>query len=197
MMDAKRELRQSMLQMRRQLNPVQKARMDAQITRKLAELPAFFQAEELLLYAATEIEVDTREILRVASELGKRVYFPCCQVAQRAMRFYQASSFEEMRASHYGILEPAANPDAEWMGRSRPLCIVPALAVDRRGMRLGYGGGYYDRFLARHPLVQTIGLCYTAGLVDLVPTEAYDIPLGMILTETTLEVCNGGASESI
>ena len=65
--------------MRRQLNPVQKARMDAQITRKLAELPAFFQAEELLLYAATEIEVDTREILRVASKLGKRVYFPCCQ----------------------------------------------------------------------------------------------------------------------
>ena len=69
MMDAKRELRQRMLQMRRQLNPVQKARMDAQITRKLAELPAFFQAEELLLYAATEIEVDTREILRVASKL--------------------------------------------------------------------------------------------------------------------------------
>ena len=197
MMDAKRELRQRMLQMRRQLDPVQKARMDARIARRLTELPVFFQAEELLLYAATEIEVDTREILRVASELGKRVYFPCCQVAQHAMRFYQASSFEEMRASHYGILEPAATPDAEWMGHSRTLCIVPAQAVDRRGMRLGYGGGYYDRFLARHPLVQTIGLCYSAGLVDSVPTETYDIPLEMILTETTLEVCNGGASESI
>lgn len=197
MMQDKQGMRQRMLQLRRQLDPAQKAQLDARITERLTALPAFREAQALLLYASTLIEVDTREILRRAGAQGKPVYFPCCQVEQHAMSFYRAASLSEMHPSHYGILEPVQKPETQWRDAERTLCIVPALALDRQGMRLGYGGGYYDRFLARHPRVQTIGLCYEAGLVDIVPAEAYDIPLGMILTETTLEVCNGGASESI
>ncbi|MCI5815711.1 5-formyltetrahydrofolate cyclo-ligase [Ruminococcus sp.] len=197
MMPQKQALRRRMLQLRRELDPVRKGEMDGAIARRLLNLPAFAQAQELLLYAATDIEVETREIFREAAAQGKRVYFPCCQVERHEMSFYHAASFGEMTVSHYGIPEPVADPAGQWTGQGRTLCIVPALALDHRGMRLGYGGGYYDRFLARHPELETIGLCYEAGLLDAVPTDVYDIPLGMILTESTLEVCDGGSSESI
>ena len=186
MMPQKQALRRRMLQLRRELDPVRKGEMDGAIARRLLNLPAFAQAQELLLYAATDIEVETREIFREAAAQGKRVYFPCCQVERHEMSFYHAASFGEMNVSHYGIPEPVADPAGQWTGQGRTLCIVPALALDHRGMRLGYGGGYYDRFLGQAARAVRAAVAYECQLFDNIAADEHDQPMDYIFTEKTV-----------
>ena len=97
------------------------------------------------------------------------------------MEFYAIRSMEELRPGAYGILEPGIRRKIKITKKT--LCIVPGLAFTRDGKRLGKGGGYYDRYLAAHPGLRTMGLTYRCLLQERIPCEAHDRPVDVVITE--------------
>lgn len=155
---------------------------DRAICRTLCKLPRFQQANQVLLYLSKGSEPDTWEILEQALRQGKQVCAPRCLDSQGNMAFYRITSREDLAPGRFGLLEPdpAKCPEAECGEES--LCLVPGLAFDREGYRLGYGKGYYDRFLAKHR-VEAIGLCYGALLQPRLPRGPYDRQVDWLVTE--------------
>ena len=128
------------------------------------------------------------DILPALKEASSIVALPKCNPATSEMLFYQAN-WATLTTGAHGIPEPPNNPklciaQAELQSA---LCLVPGLAFGRDGYRLGYGKGYYDRFLARHTPA-TLGICCEALLVDSLPRGAYDAPVRRIITENNLRV---------
>lgn len=107
------------------------------------------------------------------------------------MRFYLAAQEEALHPGPFGILEPGPDPGRlVETSAAGSLCVVPGLCMGRDGSRIGYGGGYYDRFLARYRGV-TVGVCYDAVLFDSLPQTAEDRRLRWIATERSMSACGG------
>ena len=171
----KAQLRTSLLAERRRMQD--KASLDRAVTQAVLESEAYRRAQTVFLYASMPHEIDTRLILQNAWQAGKSVALPRCE-ANHTMTFYKVDGEAALRAGAYGIQEPCETCVAVFP-QAGDLCIVPALAVDMLGNRLGFGGGYYDRFLQRFP-VATMALCYT--LCDPLPTEPWDVPMDSAAT---------------
>ena len=151
------------------------------ICERVISLSSFRFADTVLAYSPIGSEVAIDKISRRALELGKKLAFPICDTLSREMTFRYVSSLDELAAGAYSIPEPRA--DAECYAQiQHSLCIVPALAFDRHGFRLGYGGGYYDKFLKKFDGV-TLGVTYDSLVADTLPTGIYDVPVDIIVTE--------------
>ena len=173
-------LRKRFQQFRISLSPQDKAELDERITAKILSDEAYRSAETVFCYVSVPQEIDTSRILADAAKCGKRIAVPRCG-KNGQMDFHIVSSQDELVPGMYGIPEPKGSCPIYIPGPD-DLCIVPCLAADRRGFRLGYGGGYYDRYLAANPAM-TIGLCYSACATDLLPNDAFDVPLQRIVTD--------------
>ena len=156
----------------------------AEVSRRLCEgilsLEQFASADVVLVYYPTKNEPDLLHVANVALSLGKRVAFPISNTADLTLTFGEITSTNQLQAGAYGIPEPEANPPKL---SPNSLCIVPALAADKQGFRLGYGKGYYDRFLADFDGVSVCALP-SSHLCEKLPTEATDIPVDIIITQT-------------
>ncbi len=147
---------------------------------KVVALPAFKTARTLFCYSSVDGEADTQLILATAWRMGKTVYLPLCR--DRAMRALRANGFDELvKHGRLMIAEPPAmgeeaSPDAI------DLTLVPALAFDKRGYRLGYGGGYYDRFLSGYGGL-SVGLCRAEYVLETIPLETHDVAVSLVLTD--------------
>lgn len=136
-----------------------------------------------MLYVSTNKEVDTREIIQKALQEGKQVIVPLTRKKKRRIVPCLLKSWGDLAPGNYGILEPQK-------AQSFPLAdielvIVPGVAFDREGRRLGRGKGYYDRFLAHlSPTIPRIGLAFQTQMVEKVPIQGSDIPVDVIITET-------------
>ena len=179
-MQTKAQLRQEMLRQRRLTPPEEKKRIDREITARLLQLDCFLRAERVFLYVSTPEEISTREILDACWQSGKIACVPKCLPGHR-MSARQISSVADLTEQTYGISEPGAHCP-EIAPEHIDLCIVPALACDRLGYRIGYGGGFYDRFLCQTHS-ETAALCASARFLDRLPTERFDIPCRTIITE--------------
>ncbi len=158
----------------------EKEKKAAAMCRLLQTLPAFREANTVLCYLAAGNEAETRGIIEACLQAGKCVALPRCYEDSR-MEFMPVTHLSQAsERSAFGIQEPPhglpINP------RKAELCIVPALAFDCRGFRLGYGMGFYDRYLKRFPGV-SVGLCFEACLHDTLPTDVNDRPVHLIVTE--------------
>ena len=120
-------------------------------------------------YVDYEKEVGTRVIIEQAWKRGKRVAVP--KVEGKEMKFFYVQSFEELKSGYKGILEPMNGVLAD---ASSALVILPAVAVDQEGYRLGYGGGYFDRYLEAHPQYETVALAFEMQVVKFLPREGFD-----------------------
>ena len=151
--------------------------LSAALRERLTALPAFQAAQHVLLYAATAVELD---LVPLTDLPGKRFYLPRCAPKRRlALHAYPCP----LVLSPFGIREPAANEPEAALERL-DLVLVPALALTPTGERLGYGGGYYDRFLPRlSPKTTTIGVVPEALLCPTLPTEPWDQRVKFVLTE--------------
>lgn len=179
----KNSLRDKAKAMRRGMDPVKKAEMDRQITERICSLYQYREAETLLCYVSKPIEVDTIPLLRRALADGKRVACPRCIEGTKQMEFYLIRSLDDLEKRTFGVLEPRV-PGCELLTDfSRSLCIVPALMYDLKGYRLGYGGGYYDRFLARYDGYK-VGITYRRNILRFLHYGRFDIPVDMIVTES-------------
>lgn len=177
----KEALRREVLAWREGLSPAYKAQEEAALLRLLPDVDLWRQASLVLCYHSTPRELGTRGILAAALDQGKEVALPRCDTATRQLHFLLYREEDALLPGPMGLWEPdpARCPPADWDADT--LCLVPALAADRRGHRLGYGGGWYDRFLARFS-GHTVALCRTPWLLKELPADPWDQPVEGVLT---------------
>lgn len=150
---------------------------------KVLALEEFKSCSKILLYASYNNEVSTYDFFERARKLSKQIYFPKCQ-ANGKMRFFEVSSLSKLCPGMYGIPEPD-NCACEYESSSDTLCIVPAICFDKRGFRLGYGKGYYDRFLSTFK-GHSIGVVMDKFMVQYLPTLPTDIRVKKIISDKNI-----------
>ncbi len=178
----KTALRQRYRGWREALSPEEKAGLDRAITGRVRCSWQYKNNEILLTYVSTPIEVDTRELIRLAIRDGKRVAVPRCVPGTRDMDFYYIRGMEDLAPGAFGVLEPVAERCEKMTDFSAGLCLVPAFSYDWQGFRLGYGKGYYDRFLARFD-GNRVGICYSACVQKTLPHGRFDRPVELLITD--------------
>ena len=151
-----------------------------QISTKLYGLKEWKQAKLIGLTISIPPEFPTLHIIEQAWKEGKEVAIPKCNPEDKTMQFKKITSFEQLESVYSGLLEPVETT-LNVMAEDMDLLIVPGLAFTRDGYRLGFGGGYYDRFLSGYKGV-TISLAFECQLIDELPTELHDIPVHQIVT---------------
>ena len=162
----------------------ERASLSAKICSSAESLVSFKHADIVLLYAPIKSEIDVMSIATSALEKGKRVAFPRCNKENRTMKFHFISSFDDFEIGAYGIREPKEDLPV-YDPASTPgvvVCFLPGLAFDVFGYRLGYGKGYYDKFLNSYSGC-TIGVTYTELIAPSLPRGKFDIPCNIMLTE--------------
>lgn len=188
----KAELRGRYKKLRLQLSPEVKEELDQKILNRVMNLWQYREAGLILTYVSTPIEVNTRRLIEKSLLAGKRVAVPRCVPGTREMEFYLIRSIEELSPGTFGVLEPSPEHSVLLEDFSKGLCIVPALSFDYQGYRLGYGKGYYDRFLARFG-GSSVGLCYDNCMARNLPAGRYDRPVQLIVTQRKTLAVEGGA----
>lgn len=145
----------------------------------------------LLCYVAFNGEVDTSSIIiRALSDL-KTVGVPVCLDKNGKMEFFKISSLDDLHKGTFGISEPDVAEEKRIVDFEDCIIVVPALCFDEFGNRLGYGRGYYDRYLQNHSLI-SFGLCYNMLIIDYVVNDAYDKRVDFVVSEKRIITCNGG-----
>ncbi len=175
-------LRERFRQLRRQMTPEQKLDCDRRILERITTLYQYPKARTILTYVSKEIEVDTLLLIERALSDGKCVAVPKCIESTREMEFYVIHSLSDLEPGYFGVQEPKVPPCRKLRDPENSICIVPGMAFDFKGFRLGYGKGFYDRFLSDYPGV-TVGLCYSSCVQWSLPIGKYDRPVDMVVTE--------------
>lgn len=198
--ERKRRLRKRLLEQRAAIGEAQRKRTDGLLAQRLQDSALFREAEVVFAYVSFGPEVDTQVLIRAALDADKKVAVPRCVPNARQMEWHYVESLADLAPGTHGILEPG--PDArtlvDWeelaalCGCSKPksvIALVPGLVFDRMGFRLGYGGGYYDCFLADFPGI-SIGLVREQFLVESLAQQGvldgFDQPVDCIATENGL-----------
>jgi 5-formyltetrahydrofolate cyclo-ligase len=171
--------------LRREMTPEIKSKHDRNIARRVVSLWQYKHNRTLLTYVSTDIEVDTHQLILHALADGKRVAVPRCVPNTRDMEFYFIEGLDELQKGSFGVLEPLPNPDRLCTDFTNGLCLVPALCYDWKGFRLGYGKGYYDRFLANFG-GNMIGICYSECIRRKLPHGRFDRPVELLVTDRYL-----------
>lgn len=184
----KARLRRELLQKRAALE--RRTEKEEALLRAVLELPQYQKAQRLLCFVSAGSEPDTRRLLEAALGGGKEVYVPFCPPGEAPMSFYRIEGLDSLQPGRFGILEPdpARCPRLEPESQKEGLCIVPGLAFDLTGRRLGYGKGYYDRFLAEYP-IETAGLCFRELVLERLPAEPHDQRVDLLVTEEGAVLC--------
>ena len=190
---SKDELRRSLRQRRASVGQAQRAAAAAAAASLLDSLPDWAQCRRLGLYQSGSEEFDCAPIAALARERGMALYLPVME-AHSQLSFAPWDDGDELTVNRYGIAEPDTGA-ARIAVSALDLVLVPLVGWDRRGGRLGMGGGYYDRALAVAVRPTLVGLAYAAQEVACVPMDSWDIPLDYVLTERELvSVARGDAS---
>lgn len=177
----KSELRAKHRRLRKNCPPNVKAELDCKLFEKFIELDEYKSCKVLFLFVSSEIEVDTSKILSKAWSDNKRVALPRCKDKYGNMDFCFVSSAEQLEKGSYGIMEPTQECELV-SDYSEGLCVVPALCFDMFGYRIGFGKGYYDRFLENFGGI-AVGLCYSKCIEHNLPKNMHDKPVDILITE--------------
>lgn len=182
MKEMKKELRKHYKALR--LSMKNKEQKDKCISENLINTDLYKNANTVLLYVSSEIEVSTYSIIADAFSQKKTVAVPRCNPVDCTMEFYIISSFEDLSEGAYGIYEPLENCKMVECD-NMSVCIVPGLSFDKDGYRLGFGKGYYDRYLSAFP-GKSIGLCYDECFCEKTVRDKFDKAVSVIVTETEI-----------
>ena len=166
-MEIKRKIRKEMRNMRNGISNDEVLYMSMCICKKLSKLKREAEYENILLYSAINNETDLTEYYRYLKENNKKIFFP--KVSGDTMEF--------------SIMEPVADENKCFKEDDRALMIVPGVAFSTDRYRIGYGKGYYDKYLSCHLAIDTIGVCYDFQLTNEKINDKHDVRLGGIITE--------------
>lgn len=178
----KKQMRSSCKEMRRSMNETTKSNYDKKIQNKLLNLFIVREADVILTYVSTPIEVKTLDFIEVLLKNGKKVAVPKCLNDKGDMDFFMINSLSDLEAGFFGVQEPDIATAEKAVVTEKSICVVPAFLFDEKGYRLGYGKGYYDRFLSKFQ-GKTVGICYEENICDSLMHGKYDRPVGLIVTE--------------
>jgi 5-formyltetrahydrofolate cyclo-ligase len=176
--ETKAELRRQIKEKKRQLTKDEMLENSQIIIEKLMSQPEYQTSSRLYAYVSYNQEVSTHTLIEMALQDGKTVLVP--KVYGDVMKYHEIHSMQELKPGAYGILEPECEePDYVHEG----LLLLPGLAFDYNRHRMGYGGGFYDKYLSEYPNHTKIALAYDFQLLRTIPEEEHDIPADMIITE--------------
>lgn len=178
-MSVKNDLRIELKAFRKSIHSTQN---DERICKILTECEIYQNAETVLLYASLENEICIDSVIEDALVKGKKVALPVCVNSVGKMEFYYINSIKDLKKGFFSVREPDTDICKICHDFSNSICIVPGIAFDSQGYRLGYGKGYYDRFLQKFTSV-SVGLCYNELVIDELPSDNYDIPVDYIITQ--------------
>lgn len=177
-METKKHIRQEIFARRKAASDEKILEDSRRIFKSLRSLPEYRKARWVYAYVDCRHEVMTREFIETAWKDGKEVAVP--KVEGKDMVFYSIRDFSELEEGYYGIQEPATGRKAE---AEDALMIVPGVAFDKNRHRIGYGGGFYDRYLSVHRDHTTAAVAFEFQLLDHLPCEPTDILPEILVTE--------------
>ncbi|MFQ9515451.1 MAG: 5-formyltetrahydrofolate cyclo-ligase [Eubacterium sp.] len=172
---SKKEIRQEMIQKRKNLTKNEVVTKSSLICNKIINSECYKNSSVIYCYCSINNEVSLKPLMEHALNCGKIVALP--KVENNNIQFYSIKSFDELSAGYYNIPEPnlrTAAPKGE-------LLIVPGVAFSNDGNRLGYGGGFYDRFLSNNDIL-SIGVCYDFQIIENIPVMKHDKKINMIIS---------------
>lgn len=184
--EVKMSLRANYRAIRENMNPFYKKIMDEKIMKNLCILNKYKNADVILVYISKEIEVDTYCIMERCWADGKKVAAPICNTEDKSMEFYIIKSLDDLSVGNFGLLEPDPTKCEKVTEFANSICIVPGFSFDKDAYRLGYGHGYYDRFLQRFNGT-TIGLCYNNCICAKLPHGRFDFPVDILITNAYIK----------
>ena len=182
----KKEMRREFIKRRDHQTQTELDAKSEEICRKLFSLELMQQASDVLLYSSYSSEVQTEPIFNTVRRMRKRAYFP--KVEDSELVYYRVDDLAELQVGYHGIMEPFMLRKAagDWLYTA--VAIIPGVCFSREGHRIGYGKGYFDRFLARYPDIFTIGIGYELQLTDHIPAEPQDQLLNAFVSEEEILV---------
>ncbi len=162
------------------------------VLKRLICLGPVQRASAMMAYLSFRSEVVTDGLILWGLKEGRRIAVPSCDPESRTLTPCLIGGLDEVAASHYGIREPKSHLCRPLPPEALDVVIVPAVAFDRQGYRIGYGGGYYDRFLRQAPQAARIGIAFACQIVDQIPAADHDIPMDGIVTGEGVIIPAGG-----
>lgn len=158
-----------------------KEEKNAAVVSKILTMPQVQNADTLFLFYPLKSEINLLPLADYAKKNGKKVAFPLCEDKNGVMSFRFVNSLDELESGSFGTREPRG--DAPEATPRNAVVFLPALAIDEKGYRLGYGKGYYDRYLAKYSDLKpfTVGVIYKELLFDEIPHDRYDIPCDAVV----------------
>ena len=180
-MESKKDIRRYVLSVRENLTAKEQDEKSHNIFCRVINHPFFMNADTIYCYVDYMHEVKTRSIIQYAWKQGKRVAVP--KIVNDQMIFCFIEAFEDLKDGYRGIPEPT---DCKIANSDSPLVIMPGVAFDKSRNRIGYGKGFYDKFLALHPNFHTIALGFDVQIVDKIPSNLDDIQPEILITENCI-----------
>lgn len=181
--DEKNLIRKQMKQLRADMTRTERFEKSMQIFEKLITVPEFKRADRIYTYVSMDNEIDTIMLINYSLSIEKRVFVP--RVSGKDMEFYEISDISELSPGYMGIYEPDINGKEPDYSRTGFMC-MPGLAFDRSYNRIGYGGGFYDRYLSVENKLYKAALAYEAQLLESIPAQDGDVRPDMIVTEESI-----------
>ncbi|RHW41060.1 5-formyltetrahydrofolate cyclo-ligase [Neobacillus notoginsengisoli] len=181
-MEEKRNSRKEMMSHLKRLDSQDYKDQSVQIAESLFEQQEWIQAKVIGITISRPPEVDTYKIIKQAWREGKKIAVPKCIPKAKVMDFRYLSDFSQLETVYYGLKEPMVEKTELASPEDIGCLIVPGLAFSVEGFRVGFGGGYYDRFLTGFN-GHTVSLAFSCQIIDHLPVEIHDIPVRKVITE--------------
>ncbi len=182
-MQTKDVIRKIFLENRNSLSFSEITERSVVIQKKLLETNYYSECEEVFCYVHFNSEVETDLIINDAIKKGKRVATPYMIPKTRDMYFIEIKNLDNLVRNKYGILEPVFKEENIIKSGEKTLIVVPGAAFDKNNYRIGYGGGFYDKYLYENVYINTVGLFYDFQRTDALPVEQFDKQLDYIITD--------------
>lgn len=180
-MSTKQQIRKEILGIRRNLSPEYMEKSSLMITEKIINHPEYQEAKWIFCYMDAKGEVQTKYLIEHAWKNGKRVVVP--KVEGKEMSFYEITGFSQLETGNFGIMEPVSTCIKVDSKDKKSIMIIPGVAFDQAGNRIGYGGGYYDKYISSHSKMYKMAIAFSVQIVPQIPSEEYDIKMDCIITE--------------
>ena len=172
----KKVLREKYLNLRKNINKENKRKYDNDIFNKVINLEEYKESKLVLIYVSLKYEVDTFKLIEHTLNIAKKVAVPKCEGDN--IVFYEIKSLKDLEEGSFRILEPKANKPITDFNNS--ICIIPGVAFDKQNNRIGYGKGFYDRFLKNYKGIK-IGLTYRECICDKIDSDINDIKMDKVI----------------
>lgn len=184
----KRQLRQMIISKRTTLSLQMRQNAESAIYKHLFELDTFKRSQIISSFVSFRDEIEMKTINEKILSEGKTLVLPFIDMTTKSMTFHIVNALKELELNSFGILEPNPKHHYQIENSAIELVLTPGVAFDQRGYRLGYGGGFYDRFFSQiEKTIPKIGIAYDIQMVVALDVEAYDLPVTQLITESGIK----------